>query len=353
MHPGDVLTSAARLVAAAFLLCSCAVRGIPPVSLDDDRARTAEDGTRYLRTPDERFEGLPGYAFAPHYVLVQPSGLRMHYVDEGPRDGPVVLLIHGNPAWSYLVRDLIPPLVAEGYRVIAPDLIGFGRSDKPTARTAHTYAQHIAWMRSFVRALDLTDIRLYAHDWGGFIAMRVVPLEAERFRAVALSNTGLPMGQPLPRSFHRWRDSLSQKIPSYAWVARLAVPTRMTRAERLAYEAPYPDEAYKAGPRQLPKAMPIHPDEPDAIENTRVFEAHWRHWDKPFVILNGGAAGEAFSERDQQLLDAIPGAMGQPHAILDGSGHYLQEDVPDALAEHLVRFFRSTDGSDEAPARTD
>ena len=330
------------LLTGITFLAGCATTGgHQPLTAEESSVRVAADGMEFVRTPDRFFENLPGYDFEPHYATVSPGQLRMHYVDEGPVDAPVVLLVHGNPAWSYLVRDMIPILVEEGYRVIAPDIIGFGRSDKPVARSAHTYDNHAAWMVEFLQILGLEKILLHAHDWGGFIMMRVAALEGDRFSAVAISNTGLPMGQPLPRSFLTWRNSLSQKISSYEQVMRLAVPTKMTSAERFAYEAPYPTEQFKAGPRHLPQEMPIDADDPECRENIRLFEEEWRRWEKPFIVLNGEATGGEFSEMDQQLIDEIPGASEQPHAILPGSAHYLQEDVPEELTARLVEFFRS------------
>ena len=331
------------LLTGITLLAGCATTGgNQPLTAEESAVRVAADGIEFVRTPDRFFEDLPGYDFEPHYVTVNPGQLRMHYVDEGPADAPVAMLVHGNPAWSYLVRDMIPLLVEEGYRVIAPDIIGFGRSDKPVARASHTYDNHTAWMVDFLEPLGMENVVLHAHDWGGFIMMRVVALEGDRFDAVAISNTGLPMGQPVPRSFLTWRNSISQNISSYEQVMRLAVPTKMTSEERFAYEAPFPSEQFKAGPRELPQAMPLDADDPECKENIYLFDEVWRRWDKPFIVLNGEAAGGEFSPMDQQLIDEIPGASGQPHAIISGAAHYLQEDVPEELTARLVEFFQST-----------
>ncbi|HEX2677776.1 MAG TPA: haloalkane dehalogenase, partial [Polyangiales bacterium] len=220
-----------------------------------------------LRTPDDRFANLPGYAFPAHYRQV-PAGdgseLRMHYLDEGPRDGDVVLCLHGEPSWSYLYRSMIPVLARARRRAIAPDLIGFGKSDKPAARSDYTYARHVEWMRSLIEQLDLRDVTLFCQDWGGLIGLRLVAAMPERFARVMVANTGLPTGdQRVPEAFHAWRK-FSQEVPEFPIGGILAGATarKLSAEEIAAYDAPFPDESYKAGARQFPVLVPITPDDP-------------------------------------------------------------------------------------------
>ena len=297
-----------------------------------------------LRTPVERFADLPAYPFASHYVDVDPGDdqpLYMHYLDEGPADGPVVLLLHGNPAWSYVVRDLVEPLTAAGFRVVAPDLIGFGKSDKPARRSVHTYDNQVAWVTRFIEALDLREITLHCQDWGGLIGLRVAVYETERFARVAASNTALPDGTiGNEESFSRWRDVISQQVEQFSTVMDRATVSELTADDLLAYDAPYPEDRYTAGPRQLPSEVPFDPDSPEARENTAALEL-WAEWTKPLMTLfaepeQGGvtAGGQA------QLRDLVPGAAGQPHRNFstDIAAHYIREDIPDTIARYLIAF---------------
>lgn len=292
-----------------------------------------------LRTPDERFDNLPGYAFAPHYVEV--DGLRMHYVDEGPRDGAPVLLLHGEPSWSYLYRKMIPLFVAAGHRVLAPDLIGFGRSDKPTARTDYTYERHVHWIKAWIEALDLQSLTLVCQDWGGLIGLRAVAELPERFARVVAANTYLPTGeQKVPSAFFAWRD-FSQNVPEFPTGRIVTTGCAQPVAPEIAaaYDAPFPDERFKAGARQFPMLVPVTPDDPASEAN----RAAWRvleSWDKPFLT--------AFSDSDpitrgadRMLQERIPGARGQAHTTIVGGGHFLQEDRGEELARVVIDFMKS------------
>lgn len=288
----------------------------------------------FLRTPDERFERLPGYSFAPHYVDV--GGLRTHYVDEGPRTQGTVLMLHGEPSWSFLYRKMIPIVVAAGHRVVAPDLIGFGRSDKPTRREDYTYQQHVDWLRGAVERLDLREITLVCQDWGGLLGLRLVGEQPDRFARVIAANTFLPTGdRPPGEAFLAWRK-FSQETPRFE-VGRIVsggCATTLAPDVVAAYDAPFPDDRYLAGARQFPALVPISPDDPAAAANRAAWET-LRQWKKPFVT--------AFSDKDpitrnaQHVLQReIPGAQGQNHRTIEGGGHFLQEDRGEALAAVVV-----------------
>lgn len=291
-----------------------------------------------LRTPDERFVSLPGWDFSPHYVDAAP-GLRVHYVDEGPPDSDVVLLMHGEPSWSYLYRTMIPPLVAAGFRVVAPDLIGFGRSDKPAARADSTYERHVEWMRAALfDGLDLQGITLVCQDWGGLIGLRLVAEHEYRFARVVAANTGLPTGdRPPPEAFLAWQQ-FSQDAPAFP-VGRIVAGgcvTPMPAEVVAAYDAPFPDESYKEGARQFPLLVPTGPDDPASPANRAAWEVLQR-WEKPFLT--------AFSDTDpitrggeRVLQERVPGAKGQPHTTIEGAGHFLQEDKGEELARVVIAW---------------
>lgn len=289
-----------------------------------------------LRTPDDRFADLPGHPFAPHYLDV--AGLRVHYVDEGPRDAAPVLMLHGEPSWSYLYRKMIPVVTAAGHRVIAPDLIGFGRSDKPAAREDYTYARHVDWMRGVLDGLALRDVTLVCQDWGGLIGLRLVAEHPERFARVVAANTFLPTGDdPVGPAFLAWRQ-FSQETPVFAAGAVLQMGTTTTLAPEVvaAYDAPFPDERYLAGARQFPLLVPIAPDDPAAPANRAAWEA-LRRFEKPFLTAfsDGDPVTAGY---DARLRAAIPGAAGQPHTTIAGGGHFLQEDRGEAFARVVVDF---------------
>jgi len=307
-------------------------------------------GMETLRTPDDRFLDLPDYPFQARYVEV-PSGdggrLRMHYVDEGPRDAEVVLMLHGEPSWSFLYRKMVPVITAAGLRAVAPDLVGFGRSDKPVKREDYTYARHFGWMKAFLEALELRRITLVCQDWGGLIGLRLVAEQSERFARVVAANTFLPTGdQEPPEAFFRWRD-FSQQVEEFptGFILQSATVSELPPEVLAAYDAPYPDESYKAGARQFPTLVPATPDDPASEAN----RAAWRvleQWQKPFLC--------AFSDSDPITAGAdkvfctrIPGAAGRSHTTITAAGHFLQEDKGEELARVVVDFIRSTPSTAE------
>ncbi|HEV7677628.1 MAG TPA: haloalkane dehalogenase [Candidatus Dormibacteraeota bacterium] len=299
-----------------------------------------------LRTPDERFAGLPGYPFAPHHVEV--DGLRIHHVDEGPRDGEVVLLLHGEPSWSYLYRRMIPPIVAAGHRAVAPDLVGFGRSDKPVAREDYTYARHVAWMRGAVEQLDLRDITLVCQDWGGLIGLRLVAEMEGRFARVVAANTFLPTGDQDPGDAFRAWQRYSQTTPEFhaGGIVKGGCVSELSPEVIAAYDAPFPDDTYKAGARQFPTLVPTTPDDPAAADNRRAWEVLSR-WEKPFLTAFGDS--DAITRgADRVLQKLIPGARGRAHVTIAGGGHFIQEDRGEELAATVVDFMAET----PLPART-
>lgn len=298
---------------------------------------------RVLRTPDERFRELPGYPFEPHYGTVTGPGgeaLRLHYVDEGPRDGRVVLCLHGEPSWSYLYRKLVPVFVQAGLRVLCPDLIGFGRSDKLSERTAYSYARMVGWMSEWLLALDLKDLTLVCQDWGGLIGLRLVAAHPERFARVVVANTGLPTGeQRMTDAFLKWRE-FSQSVPVFPTGAIIdaATVTTLSDAVKAAYDAPFPDESYKEAARQLPTLVPATPDDPGGIDNRQAWEV-LRRFEKPF--LTAFSDGDPVTKGGEAVFQKlVPGAAGQPHQILKGGGHFLQEDIGEELAAVVVAFMR-------------
>lgn len=295
-----------------------------------------------LRTPDERFVGLPDWPYASHYADVRADGapLRMAYVDEGARDARPVLLLHGEPTWGYLYRDMIPPLLAEGLRVIAPDLIGFGRSDKPLLREEYTYARHVAWLADLLAQLDLRDTILVCQDWGGLIGLRVVAEHADRFSAVVASNTFLPTGdQDLGEAFQAWR-TFSQEVAEFpvGAIVNGGSARDLNEAEVAAFNAPFPEERFKAGARQFPALVPASPEDPAAPANRAAWEVLQR-WEKPFVCAFGDS-DPITRGADTVLRKLIPGAEGQPHVTLEGVAHFSQHDAGAELADVVIGVAR-------------
>lgn len=305
---------------------------------------------RALRTPDDRFASLPGYDFEPHYVDVGAGDgtsdvLRVHYVDEGGRDAPVVLLLHGEPSWSYLYRKMIPVLVDAGLRCVAPDLVGFGRSDKPASRTDYTYARHVEWMRAALldsAGLGLDGITVVGQDWGGLIGLRMVAEHPDRFARVVAANTFLPTGDRDPgAAFLAWQQ-FSQDTPELP-VGRIVgggCATTPPDDVIAAYDAPFPDESYKEGARQFPVLVPTRADDPASADNRKAWETLVK-FEKPFLCafsdgdpITGGA--------DRHLKSMIPGTKGQPHTTIEGAGHFLQEDAGPRLAQVVADFVHAT-----------
>ena len=311
---------------------------------------------RVKRTPDERFLGLPDYPFEPRYAEVG-EGLRMHYAEAGPGDGPVVLLLHGQPTWSYLYRHVVATLASRGIRAIAPDLIGYGKSDKPSSRFDYSLRAHISWLSSFVTSLDLREVTLVCQDWGGPIGLGVLAGSQERFARVVAANTVLHSGSPslagrLTWAVHGINDGrvviqedlldyvlLSLRSPSFqaSVLVDFATTSSLSPAELAAYDAPFPSEDHMAGLRQMSALIPLTRNDPGARINRATADVLGQ-WTKPFLTAysDGDPATAGWAEVFQEL---VPGAQGQPHQVLSG-GHFLQEDSAAELAE-VIRSFMS------------
>jgi haloalkane dehalogenase len=293
-----------------------------------------------LRTPDERFKDLPGWPYPARYSDV--GGLRMHYVDEGPRDAAPVLLLHGEPSWSYLYRKMIPVFTAAGLRAIAPDLIGFGRSDKPTRREEYTYQRHVDWVRAFLVALELRDITLVCQDWGGLIGLRLVAEESELFARVVAANTFLPTGDaPVGPAFLAWQK-YSQETPHFhvGGIVKGGCVQNVAPEVVAAYDAPFPDDRFTAGARQFPLLVPTSPEDPGAAPNRAAWH-RLEQFKRPF--LTAFSDGDPITRGADKVLAArIPGAAGQPHVTISGAGHFLQEDRGEELAAAVRDFVRGS-----------
>ncbi|WP_390911028.1 haloalkane dehalogenase [Pseudosulfitobacter sp. SM2401] len=300
---------------------------------------------KFLRTPDDRFENLPYFNYDPHYVQVDDTEggtLRQHYLDEGPQDANPILVMHGEPTWSYLYRHMIPEFTRAGHRVVAPDLIGFGRSDKPTLRTDYTYQRHVDWMLDWLDQMDLTGITLVCQDWGGLIGLRLVAARPDRFARIVVANTALPTGdQPMNDAFTAWRE-FSQTVPVFdaGRIVSGGTTSDLSEAEIAAYNAPFPDESYKEGARQFPMLVPASPDDPAAQPNREAWGI-LRGLNLP-VLTAFGADDKIMAGVDQVFQKMMPGAAGQDHTILQGAGHFLQEDVGPELAACTNAFIAKT-----------
>ena len=327
----------------------------------------------FVRTPDERFENLADYPFIPNYTEVAAGDggeLRIHYVDEGPVSSDPILLLHGQPTWSYLYRFMIPALAAAGYRVLAPDLVGFGRSDKPTYRDSYTYSAHVGWMSEWLEQMDLNNTTLFCQDWGGLIGLRLVAAYPERFARVVVANTALPT-EMIPEDMYpqikeiyktlpvvevselgdRFRDTSG--VPGFLYWRKFCAETPTLcvsdlmafvsgdgrTAEKLSgYDAPFPDDSYMAGARKFPSLVPIFPDDPAIPDN----QAAWKileHFEKPFLT--------AFADNDpvtaaaeQPFRERVPGAQGLDHPTIADAGHFLQEDQPEACVDAILNLIR-------------
>jgi len=294
---------------------------------------------KVLRTPDDRFQNLPDYNFAPHYLDI--DALRIHYIDEGPADAPPVLLLHGEPSWSYLYRHMIPPIASAGLRAVAPDLIGFGKSDKPAAQIDYSYEMHVSWMKQFLETLELTNITLVCQDWGSLIGLRLAAENEERFDRIVLANGGLPTGdQEMPKAFRIWR-AFARFSPWFpiGRIVQSGTVSVLNPEVIAAYDAPFLDSTYKAGARAFPKLVPAAPDDPAAPANRAAWEV-FRNWRKPFLT--------AFSNRDpitrgadKAFLQLVPGTKDQPHTVIRNAGHFLQEDKGPELARVVIDFIKS------------
>ena len=292
--------------------------------------------TQVLRTPEARFANLPDFAYKPHYTEV--GGVRIAHIDEGPRDAPTVLLMHGEPTWSFLYRKMIPVLLDAGMRVVAPDLVGFGRSDKPANKSDYSYLFHVQWMSAWLQAQDLQNVTLFCQDWGSLIGLRMVAEAPERFARIVLANGGLPTGmEEVPRAFKIWR-AFSRYSPWFpiGRIVKTGCVAGLSPEEVAAYDAPFPSRRYKVAARLFPGFVPTTPQDPERQNNERAWEL-FKRWDKPFLTL--------FSSRDpvtrggHQVWQAlVPGAQGQAHAITRQAGHFLQEDKGVEVAHAIVRL---------------
>jgi haloalkane dehalogenase len=298
---------------------------------------------KVLRTPDDRFAGIADYPFAPHYAEVTDKAtgtkLRLHYIDEGPRDAAPVLLMHGEPSWSYLYRKFVGPLVGAGHRVVVPDLIGFGKSDKPADRNDYTYERHVAWMSDWLLDLDLKNITLFCQDWGGLIGLRLVAAFPDRFARLVIGNTGLPVGTGWSEGFKAWLE-FSQRVPEFpvGVIVNGGTTRDLTSAEVAAYDAPFPDESYKEGARQFPTLVPITPEHASVAENKAAWEVLGRFTKPVLTCFSDKDAVTAGGEK--VIIERIPGAKGQPHTIIKGGGHFLQEDAPEELSALINSFIK-------------
>lgn len=294
---------------------------------------------KILRTPDERFQNLPDYPFSPHYIDVE--NMRMHYVDEGPGNADPVLLLHGEPSWSFLYRHMIPPLVDAGLRAIAPDLIGFGKSDKPSVQGDYNYEKHVGWMKRLLEIRDLRNITLVCQDWGSLIGLRLAAQNEERFDRIVLANGGLPTGDgKVPTIFRIWR-AFARFSPWFpiGRIVQSGTVSALSPDIVAAYDAPFPDSTYKAGTRAFPRLVPTTPDDPAAPANRAAWKV-FENWQKPFLT--------AFSNRDpitrgfdKAFVERVPGAKDQPHTSVRNAGHFLQEEKGPELASIVIDFIKS------------
>ncbi|MDT0596484.1 haloalkane dehalogenase [Glaciecola petra] len=324
----------------------------------------------FKRTPEERFENLQGYSFAPNYMEIDDTEgglLRLHYLDKGPRDGKIILLMHGQPMWSYLYRDMIPLLVDSGYRVIAPDLIGFGRSDKPTQQSDHTYARHVTWIGQWFEKMNVSDVTVFLQDWGANIGLRIVANNKSKFSSVVLSNGGLVAG-PIPSEmvgflreayktlpvvkaseldgkfrdrtgfpgFLYWRKfaaESSEFLDISCMLDQIGSARKLTDSEKLAFNAPFPDESFMAAVRVFPSLVPLFPDDAEVEENKQALSS-LTDFDKPFLL--------AFSDDDpvskglgKAFLQNVPGCKDMPHRRISPAGHFVQQDQPEQCVEAI------------------
>jgi haloalkane dehalogenase len=296
-----------------------------------------------VRTPEERFQNLPAFPWLPRYIEV-PDGeggtVRIAYIDENVRSGETVLMLHGEPSWSFLYRKMIPPVIAAGYRAVVPDLPGFGRSDKPADRGDYTYQRFVDWMQAWLEKIDLRGITLVCQDWGGLIGLRLAAANPDRFARIIAANTGLPTGDgAISEAFLNWRK-FSREVQDFDVAAIVAMGCRKPLPPEAAgaYNAPFPDDAYKEGARIFPSLVPIAPGDPAADGNReawRVLES----WGKPF--LTAFSDGDPITRGGERIFqNRVPGAKDQPHVIIKGGGHFLQEDCGEAFARIVTAFIK-------------
>ena len=292
---------------------------------------------KIIRTPENRFENLEDYDFQCKYMDVE-EGLRLHYLDEGNENNPTILLLHGEPSWSYLYRKMIPTL-SNNFRVIAPDLIGFGKSDKLVNQQEYSYQKHVDWISTFIRKLNLKNIILFCQDWGGLIGLRIITEMNNRFDMVVASNTTLPTGKiPMPESFLQWRE-YSQHSSGFNIGKVIDMGTVQPLSVKVyeAYNAPFPSEEYKAGARIFPTLVPINEEDPESIKNLKAWEK-LKSWNKPFLTIFGDE-DKIMVGAEKAIQKLVPGTNGQNHKILN-AGHFIQEEKGEELAELIIEFYK-------------
>ena len=293
---------------------------------------------KVMRTPDAAFINITDFPFAPNYrEIADPldgTELRIHYIDEGPRAAPVVLMMHGEPSWCYLYRHMIGPVVDAGFRVVAPDLVGFGKSDKPARRSDYTYARHVGWMRQWIEAINLTGITLVCQDWGSLVGLRMLTEMSDRFAAVVLSNGGLPEGGSPPKFFAPWR-AFANWSPFFpiGGIVNSGTKRALSAAEIAAYDAPFPNSTYKAGARAFPSLVPF--EQNSAIPDQKCAWQVLERWEKPFLCCFGDAE-LTFHDGEHCFIGRVPGTAGQPHRTLKG-GHFIQEDDPQGFVRAILQ----------------
>ncbi|MFW9950685.1 MAG: haloalkane dehalogenase [Candidatus Thorarchaeota archaeon] len=294
---------------------------------------------KLLRTPDERFKDLIDFPYDPKYVEV--DGIRIHYVDEGPRGSEVILLMHGEPSWCFLYRHMIPPLTEANFRVVAPDLVGFGRSDKVAEQSDYTYAKQVNWMTKWLVALDLQNITLFCQDWGSLIGLRIAIENQERFSRIVLANGGLPTGVGLmSEAFLKWREfSRTSKEFDIGRIVQNGTLTNLSDEVLRGYNAPFPDDSYKAGARIMPSLVPVSRDDPEHKANKKAVKMYGE-WEKPF--LTTFSDGDPITRGGEALwINHVPGARNLKHITIKGAGHFLQEDKGPEIAVKLIKFINS------------
>lgn len=294
---------------------------------------------KVLNTPEKHFENLPDYPFTPNYQEVAKD-LQMHYVDEGDKNATPILLFHGEPSWSFLYRKMIPIFVNAGYRVIAPDLIGFGKSSKPTEQSDYTYALHIQWTLALIQHLDLQNVTFFGQDWGGLIGLRLVAAEPDRYSRIVVANTGMPTGDhQMPDAFLQWQK-FSQTVENFPFekILQNSTVTKLSPEVLKAYKAPFPDNSYAAGAKIFPSLVPTTPKDPETENNRQAWQVLMK-WEKPLLTL--------FSDSDpitaggeKVFHKLVPGAQGQPHQTIVGGGHFLQEDKGEEIANIMVDWMK-------------
>ena len=333
MHPPQCITRLLRTAALAAFVSGCSPEPVasPPEGV--------------LRTPDARFAELSGFDYAPNYMELPYHGgkIRMHYVDTGSKDAPVILLLHGQGQWSYAYRNMIPIFIAAGYRIVAPDFIGFGRSDKLPNDTDYEFADHVVWLKAFIRGMNFdTDITAFLFDWGGYFGLRIAAEDPDTFDRLVLVNTLLPRGyHGGSEFFKKWRAGILAR-PEFpmAQMVNEGVVTKLTPEIMAAYDAPFPDESYKAGPRRFPLILPIEDTDTAAPANKAAWEK-LANYDKPTLTLYSKMFGESDSLGPKPLIAQIPGTAGQPHALIDKASFYIVDDASQTLAVRTIAFIEA------------